>query len=137
VRPQPGLDLPGHQRLLFSNLLAQAEALAFGTGDEAVEPFRDMPGNRPSSVLLADRLEPRTLGSLVAAYEHKVMTLGAIWGIDSFDQWGVELGKNLAGRIASELESPDAVSANHDASTARLLARYRAASERSTDERAD
>ena len=82
-----------------------------------------MPGNRPSSVFLADRLEPATLGALVAAYEHKVLTLGAIWGIDSFDQWGVELGKKLAGRIASELASGDDT-AQHDSSTNALLRRY-------------
>ncbi len=123
VHGQPGLELPGHQRLLVSNLLAQAEALAFGTGREPVEPYRVMPGNRPSSVFLADRLEPATLGALVAAYEHKVLTLGAIWGIDSFDQWGVELGKKLAGRIASELASGDDT-AQHDSSTNALLRRY-------------
>jgi glucose-6-phosphate isomerase len=120
---QPGLELPGHQRLLVCNLLAQAEALAFGTGPEPVEPYRFMPGNRPSSVFLAERLEPATLGALVAAYEHKVLTLGAIWGIDSFDQWGVELGKKLAGRIASELASGDDTS-QHDSSTSALLRRY-------------
>jgi glucose-6-phosphate isomerase len=123
VHGQPGLELPGHQRLLVCNLLAQAEALAFGTGGEPVEPYRVMPGNRPSSVFLADRLEPATLGALVAAYEHKVLTLGAIWGIDSFDQWGVELGKKLAGRIASELANGDDPS-QHDSSTSALLRRY-------------
>jgi glucose-6-phosphate isomerase len=127
ARGQPGLEIPGHQQLLLCNLLAQAEALAFGTGDEPLEPYRKMPGNRPSSVFLAERLEPRTLGALVAAYEHKVMTLGAIWDIDSFDQWGVELGKKLAGRIASELEHRDDVLA-HDSSTNALIRRYLAAS---------
>jgi glucose-6-phosphate isomerase len=129
--PQPGLDVPGHQALLFANMAAQAEALAFGTGDEAVEPYRFMPGNRPSTVLLAERIEPRTLGALVAAYEHKVMTLGAIWGIDSFDQWGVELGKKLAGRISAELDSPAHDAPPHDSSTTRLLERFRAATDRS------
>jgi glucose-6-phosphate isomerase len=127
LRAQPGLDLPGHQYLLFCNLLAQAEALAFGAGDEAVEPYRYMPGNRPSSVLLADCLTPRALGALVAAYEHKVMTLGTIWGIDSFDQWGVELGKKLATRIAGELEHPGSRPPDHDSSTNALLERFRAA----------
>jgi glucose-6-phosphate isomerase len=128
LRAQPGLDLPGHQHLLFANLLAQAEALAFGTGDEAIEPYRAMPGNRPSSVLLTEQLTPRTLGALVAAYEHKVMTLGTIWGIDSFDQWGVELGKKLATRIADELTHPGTIPLDHDSSTNALLERFRAAS---------
>ena len=125
THPQPGLDIRGHQPLLLANLLAQAEALAFGTGDEPIEPYRGMPGNRPSSVLLADRLEPRTLGAVVAAYEHKVFTLGTIWGIDSFDQWGVELGKKLATRIAAVLDAPDTARPTHDSSTNALLARAR------------
>jgi glucose-6-phosphate isomerase len=124
ANPQPGLDIAGHQPLLVANLLAQAQALAFGTGYEAVEPYRYMPGNRPSTVWLADRLEPRALGALIAAYEHKVLTLGVIWGIDSFDQWGVELGKKLATSIASALEGDDP-GAGHDSSTRALLARYR------------
>jgi glucose-6-phosphate isomerase len=128
LHPQPGLDLPGHQPLLLANLIAQAEALAFGTGDEPIEPYRFMPGNRPSSVLLADRLDPRALGALVAAYEHKVMTLGTIWGIDSFDQWGVELGKKLAGTVASELQSAGAPALAHDSSTNALVRRYRSSS---------
>jgi glucose-6-phosphate isomerase len=127
LHAQAGLDLPGHQPLLLANLCAQAEALAFGTGDEPIEPFRRMPGNRPSTVLLADRLEPRTLGALVAAYEHKVMTLGSIWGVDSFDQWGVELGKKLAGRIASELDPTEDVLLTHDSSTNILIERFRSA----------
>ena len=85
-----------------------------------------MPGNRPSSVFLADRSStPRTLGALVAAYEHKVFTLGTIWGIDSFDQWGVELGKKLAGRIADELDSTAAARSQHDSSTNALIAALR------------
>jgi glucose-6-phosphate isomerase len=124
ARGQPGLELAQHQRLLVGNLLAQAEALAFGTGDEQVEPYRYMPGNRPSTTLFADRLDPRTLGALIAMYEHKVMTLGTIWGIDSFDQWGVELGKKLAIRIAETLAGGDD-GADHDSSTRALLARYR------------
>jgi glucose-6-phosphate isomerase len=84
-------------------------------------------GNRPSSVLLADRLTPRILGSLVALYEHKVFVQGVIWGLDSFDQWGVELGKVLASTIAAELMGPaDPDPAGHDASTAALIGRYRA-----------
>jgi len=130
ARPQPGLDRPGlDQRaqhdLLVANLLAQAEALAFGrTRDEVDAPYRVMRGNQPSSVLLCDRIEPFTLGSLVAAYEHKVMALGVLWGIDSFDQWGVELGKELATRIAGELTA-GAPAGAHDSSTATLLERYR------------
>jgi glucose-6-phosphate isomerase len=125
THPQTGLDIRGHQPFLLANLLAQAEALAFGTGDEPIEPYRNMPGNRPSSVLLADRLGPRTLGAVVAAYEHKVFTLGTIWGIDSFDQWGVELGKKLATRFATELEAPDTAPLAHDSSSNALLARAR------------
>ena len=125
LHPQPGLDLPGHQPLLLANLFAQAEALAFGTGDEAIEPYRYMPGNRPSSVFLAQRLDPYALGALVAAYEHKVMTLGTIWGINSFDQWGVELGKKLAGTIAAEVQADTEPRLAHDSSTNALIRRYR------------
>jgi glucose-6-phosphate isomerase len=89
-------------------------------------------GNRPTSVLLLDRLTPRSLGSLIALYEHKVFVQGVIWGIDSFDQWGVELGKVLATRIAAELMEPgEPAAGGHDASTAALIARYRAARDRS------
>ena len=104
-----------HQDLLFSNVLAQPEALAFGKTPEQVKaegtpenvvPHRVMEGNRPSSVILAEQLSPRVLGSLVALYEHSVFTQGAIWGIDSFDQWGVELGKALAVKIIPELQAP-------------------------------
>jgi glucose-6-phosphate isomerase len=122
VNPQPGLDIPGRQRLLDANMLAQGEALAFGTGDEPIEPYRHMPGNRPSSTFFAARLDPRTLGALVAAYEHKVFTLGTIWGIDSFDQWGVELGKALAKRVMAEIEADH--SGAHDSSTTALIARF-------------
>ncbi len=104
-----------HHDLLFSNVLAQPEALAFGKTPEQVKeegtpdpivPHRVMEGNRPSSVILAEQLSPRVLGSLVALYEHSVFTQGAIWGIDSFDQWGVELGKALAVKIIPELQAP-------------------------------
>ncbi len=120
---QPGMALGEHQRLLVANMLAQAEALAFGTDDPSLPPWRVMPGNRPSSVFMTSQCTPFALGALVAAYEHKVFTLGTLWGIDSFDQWGVELGKVLAGRIAADLdgESSDA----HDSSTAALIRRYR------------
>jgi len=124
-RPQPGLALGDQQDLLYANLLAQAEALAFGTDDPALPPYRVMPGNRPSSVLTALQLTPFTLGSLVAAYEHKVMTLGTIWGIDSFDQWGVELGKALAQKIAAEIAGPADAAMPHDPSTRALIRRYR------------
>ncbi|HEV7465855.1 MAG TPA: glucose-6-phosphate isomerase [Candidatus Dormibacteraeota bacterium] len=124
-----------HHDVLSSNVFAQAEALAFGRTEdqvraegspERVVPHRVMEGNRPSNVLLAERLTPRLLGSLVALYEHSVFTQGAIWGIDSFDQWGVELGKVLAARILDELQSPDPPELSHDSSTNALIRRYRA-----------
>jgi glucose-6-phosphate isomerase len=90
-----------------------------------VVPHRVMEGNRPSNVILAERLDPRTLGSLVALYEHSVFTQGAIWGIDSFDQWGVELGKVLAKKIIPELQAPEAPELAHDSSTNNLIRRYR------------
>ncbi|BDG05284.1 glucose-6-phosphate isomerase [Anaeromyxobacter oryzae] len=124
-----------HHDLLVANLLAQGEALAFGkTADEVraegtperLVPHRTFPGNRPSSTILADRLEPATLGALVALYEHAVFTQGVIWDVDSFDQWGVELGKVLATRIVAELESAAEPALAHDSSTNALLRRYRA-----------
>jgi len=135
MRAQPGHDLGHHQDLLVANLLAQSEALAFGkTASEvaaegvpaAQVPHRTFPGNRPSSVLFADQLTPHALGALIAAYEHKVLTLGVLWGIDSFDQWGVELGKVLAGRIVGELEAAAEPALGHDSSTNALIRRYRA-----------
>jgi glucose-6-phosphate isomerase len=123
--PQPGLELGDQQQLLVANMLAQAEALAFGTDDPSLPNYRVMPGNRPSSVLMASQLTPFALGALVAAYEHKVMTLGTIWGIDSFDQWGVELGKVLARKIAAEIMAPDDAGISHDPSTNALIRRYR------------
>jgi glucose-6-phosphate isomerase len=128
--------LGDHHDLLMSNVFAQPEALAFGKTPEQVKeegtpdpivPHRVMEGNRPSNVILADRLTPHTLGSLVALYEHSVFTQGAIWGIDSFDQWGVELGKQLAKRIIPELQSPDEPKLEHDSSTNSLIRRYRSA----------
>jgi glucose-6-phosphate isomerase len=124
-----------HHDLLFSNVLAQPEALAFGRTPEevraegtpdAVVPHRVMEGNRPSNVILAEELTPRTLGSLVALYEHSVFTQGAVWGVDSFDQWGVELGKKLAQRIIPELQGDDEPELTHDSSTNALIRRYRA-----------
>ncbi|HET6411458.1 MAG TPA: glucose-6-phosphate isomerase [Anaeromyxobacter sp.] len=124
-----------HHDLLMANLFAQGEALAFGKTAEEVRaqgtvdflvPHRTFPGNRPSSTILADRLTPATLGALVALYEHAVFTQGTIWGVNSYDQWGVELGKVLAGRIVKELEAPEEPRLEHDSSTARLIRRYRA-----------
>ena len=124
-----------HHAILMSNIFAQAEALAFGrTGEEVraegtadwLVPHRTFEGNRPSTVILADRLTPETLGTLVALYEHSVFTQGAIWNIDSFDQWGVELGKMLANRIIPELESRTTPRLKHDSSTNALIRRYRA-----------
>jgi glucose-6-phosphate isomerase len=129
-------EIGEHQDLLMANLFAQAEALAFGRTPEEVKAAgvpehqvnaRVFEGNRPTSVILADRLTPRVLGSLVALYEHKVFVQGVIWGIDSFDQWGVELGKVLASKIAGELLAEDEpVAADHDPSTSALIARFRA-----------
>ena len=117
----------------MANLFAQAEGLAFGkTAEElAAEgastfqmPFRVMEGNRPTNIILADALSPQSLGSLVALYEHSVFTQGAVWAIDSFDQWGVELGKILATRIIPELQSGGEPSPTHDSSTNALIRRY-------------
>ena len=115
-----------HQDILIANVLAQAEALAFGKPDSP-EPHRVFEGNRPSNMLVADQLDPATLGKLVALYEHAVFTQGIIWNIDSFDQWGVELGKVLANKIVPELESEAEPTLNHDSSTNNLIRRYRAA----------
>ncbi|HXX21831.1 MAG TPA: glucose-6-phosphate isomerase [Terriglobia bacterium] len=123
-----------HHDMLLANVFAQSEALAFGKTAEQVKaegtpdwlvPHRVCAGNRPSNTLLADRLTPEVLGKLVALYEHSVFTQGVIWRINSFDQWGVELGKVLAQRIIRELESPQEPSLGHDASTNNLIRRYR------------
>jgi glucose-6-phosphate isomerase len=133
---QPLSPLAHQHDLLMANLFAQAEALAFGktAGEVAAEgvpewqvPFRVFEGNRPTNTILADRLDPRTLGALVALYEHSVFTQGAIWDIDSFDQWGVELGKALALRIAPELDPRHPGTLAHDGSTNALIERYRRA----------
>ncbi len=127
--------LRNHHDLLMSNVFAQAEALAFGRtfeevraegAPERVVPHRVMEGNRPTNVVLAEQLTPHALGALVALYEHSVFVQGVIWGIDSFDQWGVELGKALAARIIPELESDVEPSLRHDSSTNALIRRYRA-----------
>ena len=125
--------LDGHHELLMANVFAQAEALAFGKTERVIVaegtpawlvPHRVFDGNRPSSTILAERLTPAILGSLVALYEHSVFTQGVIWNIDSFDQWGVELGKTLAQRIADELRGSGAAADAHDSSTAALIRRY-------------
>ena len=127
-------SLGRHHDMLLSNVFAQAEALAFGKTAEQVRaegtpkwlvPHRVFEGNRPSNVILADRLTPEVLGKLVALYEHSVFTQGAIWNINSFDQWGVELGKALAQRIIPELETPSEPELKHDSSTNNLIRRYR------------
>jgi glucose-6-phosphate isomerase len=126
--------LRDHHDLLTSNVFAQAQALAFGKTAEEVRaegtpenvvPHRVMPGNRPTNVLLLKKLTPWSLGFLVAMYEHSVFTQGAIWRIDSFDQWGVELGKALANQIAPELEALEEPQLSHDSSTNALIRRYR------------
>ena len=118
----------------MSNVFAQAEALAFGKTAEAVKaegtpdwlvPHRTFEGNRPTNVILAERLTPEMLGALVALYEHSVFTQGTIWQINSFDQWGVELGKVLAKRIIPELKSAAEPKLEHDSSTNALIRRYR------------
>jgi glucose-6-phosphate isomerase len=127
--------LRDHHDLLISNVFAQAEALAFGKTAEEVRaegtaehivPHRVFEGNRPTNVILAEKLTPRVLGSLVALYEHMVFTQGVVWEIDSFDQWGVELGKALAVRIIPELKSEGEPDLQHDSSTNALIRRYRA-----------
>jgi glucose-6-phosphate isomerase len=126
--------LGNHHDLLLANVFAQAEALAFGRTPEEVRaegtpewlvPHRTFEGNRPSTTILAERLTPETLGKLIALYEHSVFTQGTIWQIDSFDQWGVELGKALAERIVPELVSDNAPPLKHDSSTNALIRHYR------------
>jgi glucose-6-phosphate isomerase len=127
--------LGNHHDLLMANLFAQTEALAFGKTAEEVAaegtpswlaPHRVCEGNRPTTTILAEHLTPETLGKLVALYEHSVFTQGAIWEIDSFDQWGVELGKALASRIIPELVSDAEPPLTHDSSTSALIRHYRA-----------
>jgi len=131
---EPLAESGAQHDLLMANLIAQAEALAFGRTAEQLReegaapaqiPFRVCPGNRPSNILLLEALTPRALGILVAFYEHSVFTQGAIWGIDSFDQWGVELGKVLALRVLEDIQGK--AQHAHDSSTQQILARYRAA----------
>jgi glucose-6-phosphate isomerase len=131
-----------HHDILLANVFAQTEALAFGKTPKEVKaegtperlvPHRVFEGNRPSNTLLAERLTPETLGKLIALYEHSVFTQGVIWNIDSFDQWGVELGKVLAQRIVPELESKDEPTLHHDSSTNNLIRRYRKLKRRKTE----
>jgi glucose-6-phosphate isomerase len=131
---QPLNPLGRHHDILLANVFAQTEALAFGKTPEEVKaegtpdwlmPHRVFQGNRPSNTLLADRLTPATLGKLVALYEHSVFTQGTIWNVNSFDQWGVELGKALAQRIIPELEGREEPRLGHDSSTNTLIRRYR------------
>ncbi len=123
-----------HHDMLLANVFAQAEALAFGkTGEEVkaegtpdwLVPHRTFEGNRPSNTFMLDKLTPAALGKLVALYEHSVFTQGVVWDIDSFDQWGVELGKVLAQRIIPELENKEEPLLKHDSSTNTLIRRYR------------
>ena len=131
---KPSEDAGDRHDLLAANLFAQAEALAFGRSAEELEragapegtiAHRVMPGNRPTTVILAERLTPATLGALIAYYEHSVFTQAVIWGIDPFDQWGVELGKERAAEIAPELDSGWKHELLHDSSTNALVRRYR------------
>ncbi len=131
---QPNEQVGDHQDLLAANLFAQPEALAFGKTRAEVEaegvpaaevPHRVFEGNHPTNTILIPKLTPRSLGQLVAVYEHKVFTQGAIWDINSFDQWGVELGKKLAQRIVPELQATDEPELAHDSSTNALIRRYR------------
>ena len=120
---RPNHGLAEHHDLLMANLFAQAEALAFGTPDTG-DPHRNFPGNRPSTVILGDQLTPRSLGQLVALYEHRVFTQAIVWGINPFDQWGVELGKTLATGIAAELAGSASPDPTRDSSTQSLINRY-------------
>jgi glucose-6-phosphate isomerase len=118
----PRHDLPGHHTLLLANVLAQAQALMQGKADAG--GHKHFTGNRPSTLLLLDELSPASLGALIALQEHRVFVSGSVWGINSFDQWGVELGKVLANEVEARLKSGD--TSNLDGSTAGLLARLRA-----------
>jgi glucose-6-phosphate isomerase len=131
---RPVEEVGDHHDLLMANFFAQTEALAFGKPREQVEaegvpaalvPHRTFPGNRPTTTILAPRLTPGVLGQLVALYEHKVFTQGVVWNVDSFDQWGVELGKVLATRVAGELDPAAEPALTHDSSTNALIRRYR------------
>jgi glucose-6-phosphate isomerase len=131
---KPLSPLSEQHDLLMANLFAQAEAFGFGKTEQELKaegspdfqtPFRVTEGNRPTNMILAERLDPASLGALVALYEHSVFTQGAVWAIDSYDQWGVELGKALASRIIPELAHDAEPKLAHDASTNALISRYR------------
>jgi len=131
---QPVEPLGRHHDLLMANMLAPAEALALGRHEDSLAeagspaeqiPHRVCEGNHPTTAILLDRLTPENLGKLIAPYEHRVFIEGTIWGIDSFDQWGVELGKILAYNIEPELETGEAPDLSHDSSTTALIRRYR------------
>jgi glucose-6-phosphate isomerase len=135
-------DLGEHHDILTSNVFAQAQALAFGRTEEQVRAtgtpehvvaHRVMEGNRPTNVLLCDILTPRLLGSMIALYEHSVFVQGVVWGVDSFDQWGVELGKELATAIMPELAAETEPELDHDSSTNALITRYRHLKEKGED----
>jgi glucose-6-phosphate isomerase len=130
----PSHEVGDHQNLLMANFFAQTQALAFGKTAEEVTaegvpsaqvPHRTFAGNHPTNSILATKLSPNVLGQLIALYEHKVFTQGAVWNINSFDQWGVELGKVLARAIVPELDAADEPALAHDSSTNALIARYR------------
>lgn len=142
---QPLNPLGQHHDILLANVFAQTQALAFGKTPEQVQtegtpdelvPHRVFEGNRPSNTILAERLTPETLGKLVALYEHSVFTQGTLWNIDSFDQWGVELGKVLAQQILPELEMKAEPKLQHDSSTNSLIRRYRKRREKRNHETA-
>jgi glucose-6-phosphate isomerase len=131
---QPNHQVGDHHNLLMANYFAQPEALAFGKTREQVEAegvpphqvaARVFEGNHPTNSILATKLTPHVLGQLIALYEHKVFTQGAVWNINSFDQWGVELGKVLANNIVPELDAVDDPDLTHDSSTSTLIERYR------------
>jgi glucose-6-phosphate isomerase len=133
---RPAHDVGRHHDLLMANFFAQTEALAFGRAREEVVAagtpehqvaHRVFEGNRPTTTILGEELTPFVLGQLIALYEHKVFVQGVVWGVDSFDQWGVELGKALADRIVQEVEGPGDAELDHDASTNALIRRYRRA----------
>jgi len=124
VALKPVHDLLDQHRALLANCFAQAEALMNGVQDASLPSHREFPGNRPSNMLLMNQLSPATLGALIALHEHKTFVLGVLWDINSFDQWGVELGKTLALRILSELDGSETMP-THDSSTDALIKRAR------------
>jgi len=133
---EPNHDIGGMHDLFMSNFFAQTAALAFGKTleqvqaegtDAAVAPHRVMPGNHPTTTIVADKLTPSVLGQLIALYEHITFTQGTVWQINSFDQWGVELGKVMANQLAPKLTSPETPATDRDSSTNALITRYRAA----------